>query len=172
MTAGDGALFALIRAIADRLPSADAQTPDPFLQSVIAKQVIDRCLEMEELMARVRALGVEPPDDITEILESAAVNKQQALEVRAAAEERIARIAAGSKSVVDGIERLEVYSNRAVWRANRFYTAIGNWEPPLNQVSREQLLPLLRRMLAGASATGIEPPEDVLAIVKRVEDDS
>lgn len=172
MTAGAGALFALIRAIADRPPSEDAQTPDPFLQSVIAEQMIDRCLEMEELMARVRALGAEPPDDIAEILETAAVNKQQAHEIRGAAEERIARMSAGSRSVVDGIERLEAYGNRAVWKANRFYAAIRNWEPPLNQVSREQLLPLLSRMVAEASATGVEPPEDVLAIVRRVEDDS
>jgi hypothetical protein len=96
----------------------------------------------------------------------------EALEVRAAAEERIARIAAGSRYVVDGIERLEVYSNRRVWKANRMYTAIRNWEPPLNQIPREHLLPLLRRMVATATATGIEPPEDVLAIVKKIEDGS
>lgn len=104
-----GALFEQIRAIA-ALPKNDS--PDPFLKLEFAKQQIARAVEMETLMARARAVGAQPPADVVELLAIAAARKEKAIEVRAATEQRIARIAAGSKYVVDGIERLEAYTNR------------------------------------------------------------
>lgn len=168
MTEGASAFFEQIRALAAR--PVEPQSPDPFLQSVIATEQIDRCTEMEKLLAQARALGSQAPTDVIEILKLATAGKQEAIEVRAAAEDRIARAAAGSKYIVDGIERLEGYSNKSWWKANRIYTAIRNWEPPLNQISRDLLVPLVRRMVDSGVASGIEPPEDVLAIVKRIED--
>lgn len=168
MTEGAGAFFEQIRALAAR--PVEPPSPDPFLQSVLATEQIDRCAQMEELLAQARALGLQAPTDVIEILELASAGKQEAIEVRAAAEDRIARAAAGSKYIIDGIERLEGHSNQSWWKANRIYTAFRNWEPPLNQISRDQLVVLARHMINSAAAAGIEPPEDVLAIVKRIED--
>ena len=116
MTEGAGAFFEQIRALAAR--PVEPPSPDPFLQSVLATEQIDRCAQMEELLARARALGVQAPTDVVELLEIAAAGKREAIEVRAAAEDRIARAAAGSKYIVDGIERLAGYSNQSWWKAN------------------------------------------------------
>lgn len=162
------ALYAQIRAIGARPPSPDTDTRDPFLQAVIANQTIVRCRAMAELMARARALGAEPPADVLALMEVAAADNKEAVDLRATAEERIARITVASRYIVDGIERLEAHSNKP----NRLYTAIRNWESPLNQIPREQLVTLVRRMVAEAASTGAEPPEDVLAIVQRIENAS
>lgn len=109
------ALFAQIRAVASQPAPTSLFSGDVFQQKVIADQMIERCGDIETLMARVHALGAGTPADIVEIVERAGWAKTEAAAVKEAAEDVIARVSATSKYIVHGIEEIEAYSNE--WSA-------------------------------------------------------
>lgn len=115
MAEDSAALFAQIREMAAKPAPTSLLSGDIFLQSVIADETIQRCAGIEELLARAHALGAVPPADVAEIGERAAWAKEEAIAVKEAAEVVIARVAATSKYIVDGIEQIETYSNE--WSA-------------------------------------------------------
>lgn len=115
MAEDSAALFAQIHEMASKPASTSLLSGDVFLQSVIADQTIQRCTEIEALLARARALGAVPPPDIAEIGTRATWAKNEAEAVKEAAEAVIARVAATSKYIVDGLDQIEAYSNE--WSA-------------------------------------------------------
>lgn len=78
---------------------------------MIADQTIQRCADIESLLSRAHALGAVPTADIAEIATRAAWAKTEAEVVKEAAAAVIARVAATSKYIVDGIDEIETYSN-------------------------------------------------------------
>ncbi|MDB2192919.1 hypothetical protein [Mycobacteroides abscessus] len=115
MVEDSAALFAQIREMASQPAPTSLLSGDVFLQSVIADQTIQRCADIESLLSRTHALGAVPPADIAEIATRAAWAKTEAEVVKEAAAVVIARVAATSKYIVDGIDEIEAYSN--AWSA-------------------------------------------------------
>lgn len=115
MVEDSAALFAQIREMASKPAPTSLLSGDVFLQSVIADQTIQRCSDIGALLSRAHALGAVPPADIAEIATRASWAKEEAATVKEAAEAVIARVAATSKYIVDGIDQIEAYSN--AWSA-------------------------------------------------------
>lgn len=111
MAKDTAALFAQIREMASKPVSTSLLSGDVFLQSVIADQTIQRYTDIETLLARSHALGAVPPADIAEIGTRATWAKREAEAAKEAAEAVIARVAATSKYIVDGLDQIEAYSN-------------------------------------------------------------
>lgn len=115
MVEDTAALFAQIRELASQPAPASLFSGDVFLQSVLADQTIQRCADIHSLLSQAHALGAVPPADIAEIGTRAAWAKEEAATVKEAAEAVIARVAATSKYIVDGIDEIEAYGN--AWSA-------------------------------------------------------